>query len=178
MAPTPSVVSSAGSEMGLPPPTTASSAVDKQLKSLCLREFPCGLGTWREPEREQLKPAKLGRPRIKPIHHRFKSDPDSLDSLKVSAHMDKSEVLQELVNSPFSPWHLDYSWSEEAKQLREIAVKSPWLIDQNFVLNQVRKRQTGKTGKTRKKQTTPQLRVQRPLLQMQRKIKRRRRNQN
>ena len=46
MAPVPSVASSAGSEMGIPQPTTASSAVDNQLKSLCLREFPCGLGTW------------------------------------------------------------------------------------------------------------------------------------
>ena len=51
------------------------------------------------------------------------------------AQKEKSEVLQELVSSHFSPWHLDYSWSEEAKQLREIAVKSPWLIDTNFVLN-------------------------------------------
>ena len=51
------------------------------------------------------------------------------------AQKEKSEALQELVNSHFSPWHLDYSWSEEAKELREIAVKSPWLIDQNFVLN-------------------------------------------
>ena len=53
----------------------------------------------------------------------------------VLAQKEKSEALQELVSSHFSPWHLDYSWSEEAKTLREIAVKSPWLIDQQFVLN-------------------------------------------
>lgn len=33
-----------------------------------------------------------------------------------------------------SPWNLDYSWSNEAKDLREIAVRSPWLIDDKFVL--------------------------------------------
>ena len=33
-----------------------------------------------------------------------------------------------------SPWNLDYSWSDEAKDLREIAVRSPWLIDERFVL--------------------------------------------
>ena len=28
-----------------------------------------------------------------------------------------------------------FSWSDEAKELREIAVRSPWLVDKNFVLN-------------------------------------------
>jgi hypothetical protein len=51
------------------------------------------------------------------------------------ASHEKTETLQEYVSSKHSPWHLDYSWSEEAKQLREIAVKSPWLIDNNFILS-------------------------------------------
>ena len=51
---------------------------------------------------------------------------------------ERTESLQELVTSKFSPWHLDYSWSDEAKELREIAVKSPWLIDNQFVLNHFR----------------------------------------
>lgn len=42
--------------------------------------------------------------------------------------------MEEYVGSSKSPWHLDYSWSQEAKELRELAVKSPWLIDDKFVL--------------------------------------------
>ena len=51
------------------------------------------------------------------------------------AQHEKTETLEEYLGSAKSPWSLDYSWSEEAKQLREIAVKSPWLIDDSFVLN-------------------------------------------
>ena len=51
------------------------------------------------------------------------------------AHHEKTETLEELVTSKTSPWNLDYSWSDEAKQLREIAVRSPWLIDNRFVQN-------------------------------------------
>ncbi|KAL8575236.1 hypothetical protein ACOMHN_042357 [Nucella lapillus] len=51
---------------------------------------------------------------------------------------ERTEALQELVGSKSSPWNLDYSWSDEAKELREIAIKSPWLIDNQFVLNHFR----------------------------------------
>lgn len=54
------------------------------------------------------------------------------------ASHEKTETLEELVTSKTSPWNLDYSWSDEAKQLREMAVRSPWLIDENFVLNHFR----------------------------------------
>jgi len=50
------------------------------------------------------------------------------------ARYEKTETLEEYVGSAKSPWHLDYSWSQEAKELRELAVKSPWLIDDKFVL--------------------------------------------
>lgn len=50
------------------------------------------------------------------------------------ANFEKTETLEEYVGSSKSPWHLDYSWSQEAKELRELAVKSPWLIDDKFVL--------------------------------------------
>ncbi len=49
------------------------------------------------------------------------------------ANYEKTETLEELVTNKRSPWNLDYSWSDEAKQLREIAVRSPWLIDDGFV---------------------------------------------
>ncbi|ELU10855.1 hypothetical protein CAPTEDRAFT_191885 [Capitella teleta] len=48
---------------------------------------------------------------------------------------EKTETLSELLSAKRSPWNLDYSWSDEAKRLREIAVKSPWLIDNNFIFS-------------------------------------------
>lgn len=55
--------------------------------------------------------------------------------LDFGADHEKTENLEEHVTSKYSPWHLDYSWSKEAKKLRELAVKSPWLIDDNFILS-------------------------------------------
>ena len=55
--------------------------------------------------------------------------------LDYGAQHEKTETLEEYVGSAKSPWYLDYSWSQEAKKLREISVKSPWLIDDNFVLS-------------------------------------------
>ncbi len=48
---------------------------------------------------------------------------------------EKTEALSELVSSKRSPWNLDYSWSREAGDLRRIAVRSPWLVDENFILS-------------------------------------------
>ena len=48
---------------------------------------------------------------------------------------EKTDQLEEYVKSHHSPWHLDYSWSQEARQLREMAVKSPWLVDAKYVHN-------------------------------------------
>ena len=47
----------------------------------------------------------------------------------------KTERLTDLMNDKRSLWKLDYSWSDEAKQLREIAVSTPWLVDEEFVLS-------------------------------------------
>ncbi|KAK3787039.1 hypothetical protein RRG08_037317 [Elysia crispata] len=119
-------------------PAQASRAIEEQLKTLCLREFPCGSGPWREEEiAYSSKNHRKGQKRavLLPINKDKDKNATDLETVKRLAQKEKSEVLQELVSSHFSPWHLDYSWSEEAKQLREIAVKSPWLIDTNFVLN-------------------------------------------
>lgn len=104
----------------------AFNAFEKQLRTLCLKEFPCGGGTWRESKTKNLKLLKS------------KDNVESKYSVTLKdfgASHEKTETLQEYVSSKHSPWHLDYSWSEEAKQLREIAVKSPWLIDDNFILS-------------------------------------------
>ncbi|KAJ8313023.1 LOW QUALITY PROTEIN: hypothetical protein KUTeg_010396 [Tegillarca granosa] len=107
-------------------PFAAYTAFEKQLRTLCLKEFPCGSGNWRESNVTNVKLMKT----------KDKVDSKFPVTLKdYGAEHEKTETLQEYVSRKRSPWHLDYSWSEEAKQLREIAVKSPWLIDDNFVLN-------------------------------------------
>ncbi|GFO37698.1 leucine-rich repeat-containing protein 43 [Plakobranchus ocellatus] len=121
-------------------PTPVFGAIEQQLKTLCLQEFPCGPGSWRESEISSPgKKSRMGqkKPALVPvINIKYKDkSATNLEAVKLLAQKEKSEALQELVSSHFSPWHLDYSWSEEAKELREIAVKSPWLIDKNFVLN-------------------------------------------
>ncbi|XP_052075661.1 leucine-rich repeat-containing protein 43-like isoform X9 [Mytilus californianus] len=107
-------------------PNRAFYAFETQLRTLCLKEFPCGGGSWRETKTKNLKKLKT------------KDDVESKYSITLKdfgAEHEKTETLQEYVGSKLSPWNLDYSWSEEAKQLREIAVKSPWLIDDNFILS-------------------------------------------
>ncbi|XP_078335232.1 uncharacterized protein LOC111135443 isoform X1 [Crassostrea virginica] len=104
----------------------AYSAFEKQLRTLCLREFPCGTGSWRETKTKNLQLLKS------------KDNVDSRFSVTLKdygADHEKTENLEEHVTSKSSPWHLDYSWSKEAKKLRELAVKSPWLIDDTFILN-------------------------------------------
>ncbi|XP_076452547.1 leucine-rich repeat-containing protein 43-like isoform X2 [Babylonia areolata] len=117
-------------------PMAAFGAFERQLKTLCIKEFPCGLGDWREPDAKLQKPKKIY---LRSISGRIPKPPLDLNvSKEPGPQTERTEALQELVNSKLSPWHLDYSWSDEAKELREIAVKSPWLIDNQFVLNHFR----------------------------------------
>ncbi|XP_006818075.2 leucine-rich repeat-containing protein 43-like [Saccoglossus kowalevskii] len=50
------------------------------------------------------------------------------------AQQEQEETLEEYFTSKHSPYNVDTSWSNEAKELRDIAVKSPWLIDDKFIL--------------------------------------------
>ncbi|KAK3083802.1 hypothetical protein FSP39_003399 [Pinctada imbricata] len=104
----------------------ASSAFQTQLRTLCLREFPCGIGSWRETKTTNLQVLK----NTENVDSRF-----CVTLKEYGPQHEKTETLEEYVGSKHSPWHLDYSWSSEAKNLRELAVKSPWLIDDHFVLN-------------------------------------------
>ncbi|XP_078680272.1 leucine-rich repeat-containing protein 43-like isoform X1 [Branchiostoma floridae x Branchiostoma belcheri] len=91
----------------------AFNAFEKQLRGLCLREFPCGLGSWRD-SKAKSKSAVTTRDYNVQIEHR--------------------ETLEEFVTLKHSPWNIDCSWSNEARELRELAVKSPWLIDEKFIM--------------------------------------------
>jgi len=104
--------------------TTAYGAFESQLKTLCLNEFPCGIGTWIENYGKKRKHIAKDK-----VNSKF------LITLKdYGAHHEKTETLEELVTAKLSPWNMDYSWSDEARRLREIAVRSPWLVDHSFVL--------------------------------------------
>ncbi|KAK6190964.1 hypothetical protein SNE40_002720 [Patella caerulea] len=112
----------------------ASSAFELQLKTLCLLEFPCGAGSWRKINtcNDKLNQSKKQKSvqKVENVESCF-----SVTLKDYGADTEKTETLQEYVGSKFSPWHLDYSWSDEAKQLRELALQSPWLIDDRFVSN-------------------------------------------
>ncbi|XP_071789633.1 uncharacterized protein [Asterias amurensis] len=96
----------------------AFTAFERQLRTLCLTEFPCGRGSWRTLSDKSLPESRF------------------TTTLKdVGAHKEQEETLEELISSTFSPYSVDYSWSSEAKQLRDIAVKSPWLISNQFILD-------------------------------------------
>lgn len=111
-------------------------AFESQLKTLCIKDFPCGLGNWREHDVRHQKPKKV---KLCSISGKLGKIPQELNITKeANAQQEGKERLQELVGSKFSPWFMDYSWSEEAEELRQISVKSPWLIDSQFVLNHFR----------------------------------------
>nr|XP_054748972.1 leucine-rich repeat-containing protein 43-like [Lytechinus pictus] len=92
-------------------------AFERQLRTLCLDEFPCGTGSWRTASDNRNPVTQF-----------------SVTLRDYGAGKEQEETLDELVTSKYSPYSVDYTWSKEARQLREIAVKSPWLITRNFIL--------------------------------------------
>lgn len=111
--------------------TTVTDAFQSLLKTLCLHEFPCGNGSWRKQVTVKTIPLNYGKKVMKMMD---KTEPQFSTTLKeYNASRSHIESLQELVSTKHSPWTFDYSWSDEAKSLREIAVKSPELISDNFI---------------------------------------------
>ncbi|CAK8694317.1 unnamed protein product [Clavelina lepadiformis] len=79
------------------------------LRTLCLQEFPCGFGTWRNPK------------------DKFAEGQYSITTKDYGIQYEKMDVLQEYLNS--GTWDVDTSWSKEAAQLRSLAVSEPWKIN-------------------------------------------------
>uniref|UniRef100_A0A3Q2NQ34 Leucine rich repeat containing 43 n=1 Tax=Fundulus heteroclitus TaxID=8078 RepID=A0A3Q2NQ34_FUNHE len=76
---------------------TVSAVLEKQIRRLCLNDFPCGRGSWR----------------------RTKNGP-------CGAGTEPADALLDLLNCPRSPWRNDgQSWSPQASGLRELAVREP-----------------------------------------------------
>ncbi|XP_014894488.1 leucine-rich repeat-containing protein 43 isoform X1 [Poecilia latipinna] len=86
--------------------TTLSVAIDKKIRRLCLTDFPCGLGPWRQ----------------------TKNGPDE-------ARTESPDVLLDLLRYPRSPWMYNDTWSPQASDLRELAVREPKRLSKDFILN-------------------------------------------
>nr|CAB3263519.1 leucine-rich repeat-containing protein 43-like [Phallusia mammillata] len=84
-------------------------AFQELLRQLCLKEFPCGFGTWRNPKNQ------------------FAEGQYSVTMKDYGVQYEKMEVLQEYLNS--GTWDVDTSWSPEAANLRSVAVSQPWKLD-------------------------------------------------
>nr|XP_002125292.2 leucine-rich repeat-containing protein 43-like [Ciona intestinalis] len=87
---------------------TVSVAFHELLKTLCLQEFPCGIGTWRNP------------------NDKFAEGQYAVTLKDYGVQYEKMEVLKEYLNS--GTWDVDTSWSNEAADLRSLAISQPWKL--------------------------------------------------
>ncbi|BFZ18537.1 hypothetical protein BsWGS_21575 [Bradybaena similaris] len=110
---------------------TAFEAIQKTIKALGLRHFPCGIGSWHKIDLSKKRHQRYGS-QVKDKYGNLQST-DIVETDKVN-----TEQLAELITCLHSPWCMDYSWSREAHSLRETAIKSPWLINPDFVYSYFR----------------------------------------
>ncbi|KAM7416689.1 hypothetical protein PAMA_018649 [Pampus argenteus] len=85
---------------------TLSAVLEKQIRRLCLNDFPCGRGSWRMTR-------------------------DSTEG----AETEETDALLDLLSCSHSPWRQDESWSPQAPALRRLAVLTPKLLRRDFVYN-------------------------------------------
>ncbi|XP_033947672.1 leucine-rich repeat-containing protein 43-like [Pseudochaenichthys georgianus] len=83
-----------------------SAVLEKQIRRLCLNDFPCGYGTWRK----------------------------SRDSTE-EAGTEETDALLDLLTCPHSPWRLDEAWSPQASALRQLAVLQHERLQADFIYN-------------------------------------------
>ncbi|XP_041505103.1 leucine-rich repeat-containing protein 43 isoform X2 [Microtus oregoni] len=100
-------------------PGTLSTAVQEHLRKLCLREFPCGTGSW-------------NKSRFLPQTRRAWRNLVPKEEETVSAGEETVEALLGLVRSSHSPWALMKDSSVEDHFLRELAIQHPLMIKDTF----------------------------------------------
>ncbi|KAL1768412.1 leucine-rich repeat-containing protein 43 isoform X1 [Sigmodon hispidus] len=100
-------------------PGTLSTAVREHLRKLCLREFPCGTGSW-------------NKSRFLPQTWRTWRELVPREEETVSAGEETVEALLGLVRSNHSPWALLKDSSAEDHFLRELAIQNPLMIKDAF----------------------------------------------
>ncbi|XP_040299872.1 leucine-rich repeat-containing protein 43 isoform X1 [Herpailurus yagouaroundi] len=101
------------------PGGTVSAAVREHLRQLCLREFPCGTGSW-------------NKSRFLPRTWRTWRELIPRDEEAVSPGEETVEALLGLVRSPHSPWALLEGSSAEDRFLRELAIQNPLMLKDTF----------------------------------------------
>uniref|UniRef100_A0A2K6RZV3 Leucine rich repeat containing 43 n=1 Tax=Saimiri boliviensis boliviensis TaxID=39432 RepID=A0A2K6RZV3_SAIBB len=98
---------------------TVSAAVREHLRKLCLREFPCGSGSW-------------NKSRFLPQTWRTWRELVPREENVVSPGEETVEALLGLVRSPHSPWALLNDSNSEDSFLRELAIRNPLMIRDTF----------------------------------------------
>ncbi|KAM4577102.1 leucine-rich repeat-containing protein 43-like [Odontesthes bonariensis] len=84
---------------------TLSAVLEKKIRRLCLNDFPCGNGAWRN----------------------TKDSAEGLDT-------ESTDNLLDLINCPQSPWYQpEESWSPQASALRRLAVLTPKRLHTDFI---------------------------------------------
>ncbi|XP_026176855.1 leucine-rich repeat-containing protein 43-like isoform X2 [Mastacembelus armatus] len=83
---------------------TLSAVLEKQIRRLCLNDFPCGNGSWRK----------------------------SKDSAE-GPGTEETDALLDLLSCPHSPWGHEESWSPQAAALRQLAVLTPERLHADFI---------------------------------------------
>ncbi|XP_045633660.1 leucine-rich repeat-containing protein 43 [Ursus americanus] len=101
------------------PGVTLSAAVQEHLRHLCLREFPCGTGSW-------------NKSRFLPRTWRTWRELVPREEEAVNPGEETVEALLDLVRSPHSPWALLEGSSAEDRFLRELAIQNPLVLKDTF----------------------------------------------
>uniref|UniRef100_A0A8C7EUA3 Leucine rich repeat containing 43 n=1 Tax=Neovison vison TaxID=452646 RepID=A0A8C7EUA3_NEOVI len=101
------------------PGGTLSAAVREHLRRLCLREFPCGTGSW-------------NKSRFLPRTWRTWKELVPRDEEARNPGEETVEALLGLVQSPNSPWALPEGSSAEDHFLKELAIRNPLVLKDTF----------------------------------------------
>ncbi|XP_071065882.1 leucine-rich repeat-containing protein 43 [Dasypus novemcinctus] len=101
------------------PGGTVSQAVREHLRQLCLREFPCGTGSWNES-------------RFLPQTWRTWRELVPREEEAAKAGEETEEALLGLVRSPHSPWARLGELSAQDSFLRELAIRNPLMLKDTF----------------------------------------------
>ncbi|XP_032085229.1 leucine-rich repeat-containing protein 43 [Thamnophis elegans] len=106
---------------------SASAAFWDHLRTLCLKQFPCGVGSWNKsrfppPRRPQFYGLRAPRP-VTLLRR---------DGLQ-SPNEETVEALTDFLRCPDSPWALPPDCSPPEQQLRELAVLHPQIVRSSFV---------------------------------------------
>uniref|UniRef100_A0A8C6N592 Leucine rich repeat containing 43 n=1 Tax=Mus spicilegus TaxID=10103 RepID=A0A8C6N592_MUSSI len=100
-------------------PGTLSTAVCEHLRKLCLREFPCGIGSW-------------NKSRFLPQKCRVWRELVPKEEETLVPEEETVEALLGLVRSNHSPWAMLKDASAEDRFLRELAIQNPLMIKDTF----------------------------------------------